>query len=113
MGKNTPDTKINEDAESIGTTVASESDKQEIVDFISTLEDEEKITVLEARAAGVSPAAIAWGIENKIFQEVTDATDLEMHDLDTVVDNTDMTVGDIQKRALAEFQKAQRLKEDN
>ncbi len=55
-------------------------------------------TVLEAKDAGVTPAGIAWGIKNNMFQTVTD---LEHNDGRIVVDGTDLTVQDIEKRALA------------
>ncbi|HPU94817.1 MAG TPA: hypothetical protein PK398_01425 [Candidatus Gracilibacteria bacterium] len=55
-------------------------------------------TVLEARAAGVTPDGIAWGIKNNMLQAVTD---LEHNDGKAVVDGTDLTVEDIERRALA------------
>jgi len=124
MGKDTPDVVKDfidyfskEDVERIrkmrGATngsVASEEDKKAMVDFIGSLEDWEKITVEEAREAGVSPAAIAYGIKNNIFQSVVD---IEMHDLSRVIDNTDITIGDLQKRALKGCRRAQELKDEN
>ncbi|GEM_PF-4080724 len=55
-------------------------------------------TVLEAKEAGVTPAGIAWGIRNNMFQTVTD---LEHNNGRTVVNGTDLTVEDIERRALA------------